>query len=213
MGRGKSPATPSLGNRTQDCPGPHLSRAGKAGVLPPKHPCPTPHPGVGGPGAFVSPPLCGVGDGMSESTVPLTEGWRCMASHATLQSWGVSSSNRAQTEVGVWRTGGSTHSGSTRLLLLPALEGAPAERLWGEWAGAGAEGPQKADVTNFSSAPASLRQAGTSQSGRISWGARPLGGRGTPSSPQLGDVCKGSDGSSGDPGWGGWSSLGSPLSP
>ena len=78
---------------------------------------------------------------MSENTVPLTEAQQCAESRANLQTWGVPGSRRAQAGVGVWRTGGCAHSGSTRLLLLPALEGAPAERLWGEWAGAGAQGP------------------------------------------------------------------------
>ena len=94
---------------------------------------------------------------------------------------------------GVWLTqgpgrgggGGAGGGGDSRAaltqggqdpLLLPALE-APAERL-GRVGGGGSQGARKADVTNFSSALAGLRQLGTSQSGRTGWGARPLGGRG-----------------------------------
>lgn len=84
---------------------------------------------------------------MSEDTVPLSRGaaahritrqppepGSCLAHAGPGPGWGGS--------------GGGEHSraaltqGEPDLLSLPALE-APAERLWGEWAGAGAKGPER----------------------------------------------------------------------
>lgn len=96
--------------------------------------------------------------------------------------------------------------GARGLLFHRGLE-APEGRVWGKWAGdragrgAGAKGPER-QMSPISVLPlAGLRQLGTSQSGRTGWGTRPLKGRTglkTPSSSQLGIVCKGGSRSSGD---------------
>lgn len=68
------------------------------------------------------------------------------------------------------------------LLLHRGLE-APEGRVWGKWAGdgagrgAGAKGPERRMSPISVLSLAGLRQLGTSQSGKMGWGTRPLGDR------------------------------------
>ena len=84
---------------------------------------------------------------MSENTVPLSRGRQCTESRANLQNQGVSGSRRARAGVGGavrgWgETAGrrSLREGKTRCCsrLWRLLQ-----KDWGEWAGAGAKGPER----------------------------------------------------------------------
>lgn len=144
-GRGKPPVTPLLGNWTQDCPGP-LSGGGKTGLCPTHT---TASARVLGQDVLVpQSPLCCLGWEM-ECLRTLCPEQRCGSAqnHApTSRTRELSGSRRAR--AGGWGGVGGEHSraaltrGEPDLLSLPALE-APAERLWGEWAGAGAKGPER----------------------------------------------------------------------
>lgn len=76
----------------------------------------------------------------------------------------------------VWRQKDSSHSGKPLAAPPPWVWRFLREDSRGGWAGAGAWRTETY-VTNFSSAPAGLKQFGTSQGGRTGWGARPPGGR------------------------------------
>lgn len=139
-----SPAPPSLGNCTQGCPSPPPQRQ-EAGAPSHVHHCLALHPGAGmsPSGAFGSPLLRRAGNGVSARRAGAP------AHRAPEQDGGLQGHSQPPGVQRALPTQGQDSSVSptprpqrTRHVFLPGLE-APAGRLWGEWVGAGAQGPER----------------------------------------------------------------------